>query len=153
MKSNITLLRAVILSFALAVTAIPSTSVAVFAAFEVKAYDPPVYVTNLSGTVVDLQWQTVLPDRVLSPVRGGRIQPGATALRADEGLFWFADVAGGKSLKNVVFVSIVDANGAIVSQSVLDAEIAGVLGTVEATALHIVVEADGTLTLAAHSEK
>ncbi len=151
MESGITLLRNIILSFVLSLTAISSTSVAVFAGFDATSYDPPVYVTNLSGAAVDLQWQTVLPDKVLSPARGGKIQPGATALRADEGLFWFADVAGGKPLKNVVFVSIVDSNGSIVSQSVLDAEIAGMLDTIEATALHIVVEADSTLTLAAHS--
>ncbi len=151
MKLNITPLRAGILSFVFALATIPSTPVV--ADEEFTAFDPPVYVTNLSGAAVELQWQTVLPDKALSPSRGGKIQSDAASVLADEGLFWFADVTGGKTLENVVFVSIVDAKGSIVSQSVLDAEIAGVLGTVEATALHIVVEADSTLTLATHSEK
>ncbi|MEO1224344.1 MAG: hypothetical protein AAFX92_08945 [Pseudomonadota bacterium] len=109
--------------------------------------DPPVFVTNLSGNPVELQWQTVVPNTVLSPPRGATIAVGASATLADEGLFWFHDPASESPVENVVFVSIVDANGAILSQVVMDEEIAGTLATVEATALHITIDADGSLTL------
>jgi len=110
--------------------------------------DPPVFVTNLSGAPVELQWQTVQPNTALSPVRGATIPEGATEALAEDGLFWFYDPADGGAVENIVFVSIVDANGAILSQVVMEEEIAGTLETVEETALHITIEMDGKLTLA-----
>lgn len=110
--------------------------------------DPPVFVTNLSGAPVELQWQTVQPNTALSPVRGATIPEGATEALAAEGLFWFYDPADGEAVENVVFVSMVDADGAILTQAVMEEEIAGTLQAVEATALHITIEMDGELTLA-----
>jgi len=115
---------------------------------EVAAADPPVLVTNLSGDPVELQWQTVHPNVALSPARGALVPAAATDAVADRGLFWFYDSANGGTVENVVFVSIVDADGAILTQVVMDEEIAGTLETVEETALHITIELDGTLTLA-----
>ncbi|MEO1224348.1 MAG: hypothetical protein AAFX92_08965 [Pseudomonadota bacterium] len=118
------------------------------AAAAAASVDPPVFVTNLSGAPVELQWQTVQPDAALSPVRGATISESATEALAEEGLFWFYDPADGGAVENIVFVSIVDANGAILSQVVMEEEIAGTLQTVEETALHITIEMDGALTLA-----
>ena len=112
--------------------------------------DPPVYVTNLTGAPVALQWQTLAPNTALAPVRGSLVPVDATAALADEGLFWFVEPATGDPVENVVFVSIVDADGAILSQAVMEQEIAETLVAVEATALHITIEADGALTLSIH---
>ena len=109
--------------------------------------DPPVLVTNLSGDPVELQWQTVHPNAALSPVRGTLVPVDAIEAFADEGLFWFYDPADGGSVENVVFVSIVDANGAILSQVVMEEQITGTLEAVEETVLHITIETDGALTL------
>ncbi|MEO1224345.1 MAG: hypothetical protein AAFX92_08950 [Pseudomonadota bacterium] len=123
------------------------TNVAAAAATEAASVDPPVFVTNLSDAPVALQWQTVQPDSALSPIRGATIAENAMATRAEEGLFWFYDPADEGPVENVVFVSIVDADGAFLSQVVMEEEIAGTLATVEETALHITIEADMTLTL------
>ena len=109
--------------------------------------DPPVYVTNLTDAPVALQWQTLVPNTALAPVRGSLVPADATNALADEGLFWFYDPAAEGPVENVVFVSIIDADGAFVSQVVMEEEIAGTLATEEETALHITIEADGTLTL------
>ena len=109
--------------------------------------DPPVLVTNLSGDRVELQWQTVQPSAALSPLRGTSVPVDAIEAFADEGLFWFYDPADGGAVKNVVFVSIVDADGTILSQVVMEAEISGTLEAVEETVLHITIETDGELTL------
>ena len=113
--------------------------------------DPPVFVTNLSGNPVELQWQTVGSNSALSPLRGASVPVDVTEALADEGLFWFYDPADVETVENTVFVSIVDADGAILSQVVMEEEIAGTIEAIEETALHITVEADGTLTLSVYA--
>ena len=125
-------------------------NVAAAAAAEAASVDPPVFVTNLSDTPVALQWQTVQPNTALSPVRGATIPEGATEALAAEGLFWFYDPANGDAVENVVFVSIVDADGAILNQVVMEEEIAGTIEAIEETALHITIGTDGTLDLSVH---
>ncbi|MEO1224349.1 MAG: hypothetical protein AAFX92_08970 [Pseudomonadota bacterium] len=112
--------------------------------------DPPVLVTNLSGNLVQLQWQTVGENSALSPVRGASVPVDARAALADEGLFWFYDPANGGAVENIVFVSIVDDDGAILSQVVMEEEIAGTIEAIEETALHITIGTDGTLDLSVH---
>ena len=112
--------------------------------------DPPVLITNLSGNPVELQWQTVHPNAALSPVRGASVPVDAMGAFADEGLFWFYDPADGGTVENIVFVSIVDADGTILSQVVMEEEISGTLEAVEETVLHITIETDGTLALSVH---
>jgi len=115
-----------------------------------QGVDPPVLVTNLSGNPVELQWQTVAGSSALSPVRGASVPADVTEALADDGLFWFYDPADGGAVENVVFVSIIDADGAILSQVVLEEEIAGTIEAIEETALHITIGTDGTLDLSVH---
>ncbi|MEM9435314.1 MAG: hypothetical protein AAGA12_15455 [Pseudomonadota bacterium] len=112
-----------------------------------EALDPPVFLTNLSGNPVELQWQTVVANLALSPLRGTSVPVDVKETPADEGLFWFHDPSTGNAVENTVFVSIVGSDGTILAQKVMEEEIAGTLSTVEDTALQITIETDGALTL------
>ena len=78
--------------------------------------DPPLYITNLGDSAVELAWQTTRPGVQLSPPRSATVAAGADAKRIDPGLYWI--VAGDDDdaevmVDNVVFLSVLDDNGSV----------------------------------------
>jgi len=136
--------------FLLGILALACTSIAASGMKEVTgAIDPPAYVTNQSAAPVKVVWQTVWPHKALSPKREATVPAGAADLKAERGVFWYVDPASGKAVDNMVFVSVVGADGKQLSQSVLDEAIADSLAAAEAKALHVTVGADLAIELSA----
>jgi len=110
-------------------------------------YDPPLFVTNESGEAVTLAWQTSRPGVALSPPRQAGVAAGAADHRIEPGLFWIVDGAG-ESLQvdNVVYLSLVDADGGFAHQVAMGVEFFTSLAEVKRTALAVTIDAEGTIT-------
>jgi len=109
--------------------------------------DPPLFVTNESGEAITLAWQTSRPGVRLSPPRQAEVAAGASDHRIDPGLFWIVDGAG-ESLQadNVVYLSLVDADGGYAQQLALGVEIFADLAEVKRSALAVTIGAHGAIT-------
>jgi len=107
----------------------------------VAPVDPPVYITNQSAGPVKVMWQTVWPHKALSPQREATVPAGAADLKARRGVIWYVHPGSGKAVENMLFVSIVDANGRQIAQKAADEAVTGPLAALEAKALHITVGA------------
>jgi len=104
-------------------------------------------VTNESGEAVTLAWQTSRPGVALSPPRQAGVAAGAADHRIEPGLFWIVDGAG-ESLQvdNVVYLSLVDADGGFAHQVAMGVEFFTSLAEVKRTALAVTIDAEGTIT-------
>ena len=111
--------------------------------------DPPVFITNQSAAPVKVMWQTVWPHKALSPPREATVPAGAVDQKARRGVIWYVHPGSEKPVENMLFVSIVDANGRQVAQKSADEAVTGPLGAVEAKALHVTVDPDLAIELSA----
>ena len=136
--------------FLLGILALACTSTATSGMKEVSgAIDPPVYVTNKSAGPVKVMWQTVWPHKALSPPREATVPAGAVDQKARRGVIWYVHPGSEKPVENMLFVSIVDANGRQIAQKSADEAVTGPLGAVEAKALHVTVNPDLAIELSA----
>jgi len=110
-----------------------------------SAVDPTVVVTNETGASATLSWQTTVPRIALSPVRTVEVPADAEAWQAPQGFFLFDEVMAGAAVENVLYISLLGADGSIVRQVVLDDEIALPPTALEDLVLHLTIAEDGTL--------
>jgi hypothetical protein len=108
--------------------------------------DPPLFVTNQSEMDVTLTWQTTVPGNKLSPPRQASIPRGAVDHRVDPGLFWIVHEGFNTLLaENVVFVSVLNDDGAYGEQIAVHADIFATNSEFHHLALAVLIDGDGYL--------
>lgn len=111
--------------------------------------DPPLYLTNLSGTAATVVWQTVLPNRALSPQRSTVLEANTQAQPLEQGFFLLFDHDEPKQISNVLFVSILHDDGSFVMQKPFKIDENLDLERLHKMGINIVIEADGALSVSA----
>ncbi len=111
--------------------------------------DPPIYISNQSAAPVKVMWQTVWPRKALSPPREATIPSGAVDLKAERGVFWHDDPRSARVVDNMIFVTVLGADGKLLAQKAVDEAIVDSFAAVEAKALYVTVGADMAIELSA----
>ncbi|MEQ9811302.1 MAG: hypothetical protein RLO50_00865 [Azospirillaceae bacterium] len=111
-------------------------------------FDPAIVVNNGTAAPARLAWQTEMPGLALSPARMAAVPAAARDWTAPQGFFLFGGADGGVAAENVLYLSLLDADGGVLAQLVLDDELAVDPATLESLALHVTIAADGALAAA-----
>ncbi|MEM6582309.1 MAG: hypothetical protein AAF699_13590 [Pseudomonadota bacterium] len=114
-----------------------------------SALDPPLYMTNLSGTAATVVWQTLLPNQALSPQRSSVQGANTQAQQSEQGFFLLYDRDEPEQTSNILFVSILNDDGSFVTQKRFRIDENLDLARLHKAGISIVVEADGGLSVSA----
>ncbi|MEM6582308.1 MAG: hypothetical protein AAF699_13585 [Pseudomonadota bacterium] len=109
--------------------------------------DPPIVMTNLSGLPATVVWQTLVPNRALTPQRGTLVAADADSTQSEEGFFLLYDRDQPDEINNVLFISILGEDDSLVTQELMVIDESVDLKRLHQRGIAIVVAADGSLSV------
>ncbi|MEM8564262.1 MAG: hypothetical protein AAGF57_18635 [Pseudomonadota bacterium] len=110
-------------------------------------FDPPIFMTNLTGLPATIVWQTLVPNRALTPQRGTLVAADADSTQSEEGFFILYDRDQPNEINNVLFISILGEDDSLVTQELMVIDENVDLKHLHQKGIEIVVTADGSLSV------